>query len=43
MSLNIKIIPISKQIKLKEFNCGVEELNKYLRQFSIPNDKKKYR
>ena len=38
--MNIKIVPISKQIDRKNFDCGIEELNLYLRQFAIPNDKK---
>ncbi len=36
----MKILPISKNIKKKEFDCGIEDLNRYLRQFAIPNDKK---
>ncbi|MGL1890918.1 MAG: GNAT family N-acetyltransferase [Spirochaetaceae bacterium] len=40
MALNIEIVPVSKKLKLKDFNCGINELNKYLSQFSIPNDKK---
>jgi len=38
--MDIEIVPISKQIKIKDFDCGIEELNCYLRQFAIPNDKK---
>jgi len=37
--MNIKIVPISKEIKRRDFDCGIKELNKYLRQFAIPNDK----
>lgn len=40
MSLNIEIIPVSKKLKLKDFDCGIEELNQYLSQFAVPNDKK---
>lgn len=40
MLKNIQIIPISKRFNLKSFDCGVEELNRYLRQFAIPNDRK---
>ncbi len=38
--MNIKIVPVSKSIERKVFNCGIDELDQYLRQFSIPNDKK---
>lgn len=38
--MNIKIVPISKRIERKDFNCGIDELDQYLRQFAIPNDKK---
>ncbi len=38
--MNIKIIPVSKSINKKDFNCGIDDLNLYLRQFAIPNDKK---
>ena len=38
--MNIEIIPISKKINRKDFDCGIEALNKYLRQFDITNDKK---
>ncbi len=37
----MKIIEISRHLKRKEFDCGYEELNRYLRQFALPNDKKK--
>ncbi|QEN05647.1 GNAT family N-acetyltransferase [Thiospirochaeta perfilievii] len=40
MTLNIKIIPISKKLELKQFDCGINELNVYLSQYSIANDKK---
>ncbi len=36
----MKIIPVSQEIMRKEFDCGIEELNRYLSQFAIPNDKK---
>lgn len=36
----ITIVPISKQIDRKNFDCSIEELNTYLKQFAIPNDKK---
>ncbi len=38
--MDIEIIPISKKINRKDFDCGIEDLNRYLRQFAIPNDKK---
>ncbi|MDA3811989.1 MAG: GNAT family N-acetyltransferase [Spirochaetaceae bacterium] len=38
--MDIEIVPISKKINRKDFDCGIEELNTYLRQFAIPNDKK---
>ncbi len=38
--MGIKIIPISKTVYKKNFDCGIEDLNLYLRQFSVPNDKK---
>lgn len=38
--MNIKIVPISKNIDKKDFDCGIDELNLYLKQFAIPNDKK---
>ena len=38
--MNIKIVPISKNIDRKGFDCGIDELDQYLRQFAIPNDKK---
>lgn len=38
--MNIEIIPISKRINKNDFDCGIEDLNQYLRQFAIPNDKK---
>lgn len=38
--MDIEIVQISKKIKAKNFNCNIEELNRYLRQFAIPNDKK---
>lgn len=38
--MDIEIIPISKKIYRKDFDCGIDELNTYLRQFAVPNDKK---
>lgn len=38
--MNIEIIPISKNINKNDFDCGIDDLNLYLRQFAIPNDKK---
>jgi GNAT superfamily N-acetyltransferase len=38
--MDIEIIPISKKINRKDFDCGIEELNTYLWQFAVPNDKK---
>jgi GNAT superfamily N-acetyltransferase len=38
--MDIKVIPISKAITKKPFNCGTEELNRYFKQFAFTNDKK---
>jgi GNAT superfamily N-acetyltransferase len=38
--MDIEIVPISKKINRKDFDCGIEEFYTYLRQFAIPNDKK---
>ena len=34
------IIPISRALTKKPFDCGIDELNKYFRQYAFPNDKK---
>ena len=34
------IVPISKHLDRKVFDCGVPQLNKYLYRFALPNDKK---
>ena len=34
------IVPISKHLDRKVFDCGVPQLNRYLHQFALPNDKK---
>ena len=38
--MNISIVPVSKAITKKPFNCGIEELNQYFKQFAFPNNKK---
>ncbi|MBN2535977.1 MAG: GNAT family N-acetyltransferase [Spirochaetales bacterium] len=38
--MNINVIPVSKAIINKPFDCGIEELNRYFIQFAFPNDKK---
>lgn len=38
--MDITIIPISKAISKKTFDCGIPELNRYFNQFAFPNDKK---
>jgi GNAT superfamily N-acetyltransferase len=38
--MNIKIVPLIRSINRKDFDCGIEELNLYLKQFALPNDKK---
>lgn len=38
--MNIKIIPVSKAITKKPFDCGIKELTQYFKQFAYPNDKK---
>lgn len=38
--MKIEIIPISKSINLKDFDCSVPDLNTYLSRYAIPNDKK---
>jgi GNAT superfamily N-acetyltransferase len=38
--MDIKVVPVSKAIAKKPFNCGIEELNRYFKQFAFPNDKK---
>ena len=37
--MHYSIIPISKNIHRKDFDCGIEELNRYLAQFALPNDR----
>lgn len=36
----MNIIPISKVLSKKIFDCGIAELNQYYRQFAFSNDKK---
>ena len=38
--MKVEIVPISTLYNLKQFDCGLEELNTYLRRFALPNDKK---
>jgi len=38
--MNIKIVPISKVLSKKAFDCGITELNQYFRQYAFTNDKK---
>lgn len=34
------IIPITRALSKKSFDCGIDELNQYFRQYALPNDKK---
>jgi len=38
--MEISITPISKDFNLKNFDCGIQELNLYLHQFALRNDRK---
>ena len=38
--MKIEIRPISKSIKLKDFDCSIAEMNTYLSRFALTNDKK---
>lgn len=37
--MNIRIVPISKSIDRKNFKCGIDDLDRYLKQFAVLNDR----
>lgn len=38
----LRIEPLSSQHKREDFDCGVEELNRFLKQFALQNQKKHF-